>query len=404
MPEVLSSPHAGVPPLVDTVDELHTVANALATGTGPIAVDTERASGFRYDERAFLIQLKRAGAGLFLIDPVPMRDSIATVLGPVMNDAEWIIHAAATDLPCLYNVGLSPRELFDTEIAGRLAGLQRVNLAAMVEHYLDLTLLKGYGAADWSTRPLPSDWLTYAALDVDKLIELKEAVSADLESSDKLDWAVQEAEFIRNTFAEGDPYPAKTWRDTKRISKLRKAPQLAVLRALWNHRDQIARDKDIAVSRVVPDRVLVDIATALPRSRAHLLSVCKKAGAYIKQPDQWVRVINSALNGSAKKFPKPTPRTEDYVPARKDWAHLLPEASIALEDISHNLDDLVAEINIPLENIIRPASLREIVWNHFSTQQLKSVDDLNSQLDLHEVRQWQQELVQPILVDTLDLH
>ncbi|MDJ0115140.1 ribonuclease D, partial [Rhodococcus erythropolis] len=68
--------------------------------------------------------------------------------------------------------GLTPAELFDTELAGRLAGFERVGLAAIVERTLRVELRKGHGAADWSTRPLPDAWLNYAALDVEVLLEL----------------------------------------------------------------------------------------------------------------------------------------------------------------------------------------------------------------------------------------
>lgn len=403
MPEVLGTPRGGVPPLVSTIDALSTASAALAAGHGPIAVDTERASGFRYDERAFLLQIKRDGAGIVLIDPVPLRQEIAALLGPVMNSQEWIIHAAATDLGCLHELGLVPARIFDTELAGRFCGVDRVNLASMAEQFLGQTLLKGYGAADWSKRPLPEDWLTYAALDVELLIELKAALVPELSEHGTIDWFEQECEFIRQEFAHGDPHPDKTWRDTKRISKVRKPNQLAILRALWKHRDTQARKHDVAVSRLLPDRIMAEIAIAAPRTRGHLVSVAKKNGSFVKNPDQWVRIVNQTLKSNPQSWPRPQRRNLDEAPARKDWAHLNPTAAIALEQVTQGLQDIQSEYEVPLENLIKPAVLRDVLWEHFTDHALRSADDVDAALDNHSVRRWQKDLVVPLIVQTLGI-
>ncbi len=168
-PTPLSHPVDGVPEVSVTATEIGSAADVLAGGHGPFAVDAERASGFRYSNRAYLIQVRRAGVGTVLIDPVGDGGDPVTVLRPlaaVLGDDEWILHAADQDLPCLAEVGMRPPGLYDTELAGRLAGFERVNLATMVEQLLGLGLVKGHGAADWSKRPLPAAWLNYAALDV----------------------------------------------------------------------------------------------------------------------------------------------------------------------------------------------------------------------------------------------
>src|SRR5699024_10243717 len=129
----LLQPRDGTPPLLTTPAQFEAAADVLAGGSGPFAIDTERASGFRYDDRAFLIQIRRRGAGTLLFDPESRSPELSRSLGPVLNGQEWIIHAAATDLPSLAWLDLRPGTLFDTELAGRLAGFELVNLAAMVE-------------------------------------------------------------------------------------------------------------------------------------------------------------------------------------------------------------------------------------------------------------------------------
>jgi ribonuclease D len=180
-PEATPLPHPaeGVPNLAVSVREIEEAARLLDRGRGPFAVDAERASGFRYSNRAYLIQVRRAGAGTVLIDPVSHGADPLTALRPVaevLGSDEWILHSADQDLPCLAEVGMRPPALYDTELAGRLAGFDRVNLATMVERLLGFGLAKGHGAADWSKRPLPAEWLNYAALDVELLMELRGAI------------------------------------------------------------------------------------------------------------------------------------------------------------------------------------------------------------------------------------
>ena len=114
----------GLPEVIDTDEALTAYCAAIAGGTGPVAIDAERASGYRYSNRAYLIQVKRTGSGIGLIDPIPFA-SLAP-LQEAIGDAEWILHAATQDLPCLNEVGLHPSALFDTELAGRLLDYPRV--------------------------------------------------------------------------------------------------------------------------------------------------------------------------------------------------------------------------------------------------------------------------------------
>ena len=256
----LLAPADGVPEVVVDERRLVEAGRAIAAGTGPVAIDAERASGHRYGQRAYLVQLRRAGSGTWLVDPAALPD-----LGPVaegIGDAEWVLHAATQDLPCLAQIGLRPTRLFDTELGARLVGLPRVGLGAAVEHYLGLSLAKEHSAVDWSTRPLPEPWLRYAALDVEVLVELRDAIAADLEAQGKSEWARQEFEALL-TF-DGPPVRVDPWRRTSGMHRLRKRRGIAIVRELWTARDQLAERRDISPGRVLSDAVLVELATAAP--------------------------------------------------------------------------------------------------------------------------------------------
>ncbi len=261
----LLAPRDGVPDMSVSPSEIARAADLLASGNGPFAVDAERASGFRYSNRAYLVQIRRAGAGTVLIDPVNHGGDPVTTLAPVaavLATDEWVLHAADQDLPCLAEIGMTPTKLYDTELAGRLAGYDRVNLATMVQRLLGVQLMKGHGAADWSKRPLPHDWLNYAALDVEVLLDLRHAIAAVLEEQGKTDWAAQEFEYLR-TF-EAAPTRRDRWRRTSGIHKIRDPRALAAVRELWTTRDHIARRRDIAPGRILPDAAIINAATADP--------------------------------------------------------------------------------------------------------------------------------------------
>ena len=211
----LEMPADGVPDVVVDERRLAEAARAIAAGHGPVAIDAERASGYRYGQRAYLVQVRREGSGTWLIDPIACPD-----LSPVaeaIGDAEWVLHAATQDLPCLAEVGLRPVRLFDTELGGRLVGLPRVGLAAVVEHYLGLSLAKEHSAVDWSTRPLPEPWLRYAALDVEVLVQVRDAVAADLAEQGKLAWA-------HAGVRRADPVPGPAGQGRAVASHVRHAP------------------------------------------------------------------------------------------------------------------------------------------------------------------------------------
>ena len=238
----------GVPEVVVDERQLIEAGAAIAAGHGPVAVDAERASGHRYGNRAYLVQLRRAGAGTWLLDPVACPDLTPVAEG--IGDAEWVLHAATQDLPCLADVGLRPTRLFDTELGARLAGLPRVGLGAAVEHYLGFSLAKEHSAVDWSRRPLPESWLRYAALDVEVLVQLRDAVDADLHRQGKARWAREEFDALLSF--TGPTPRVDPWRRTSGLHKVRRRRGIAVLRELWYARDRIAQRRDVAPAGSCP--------------------------------------------------------------------------------------------------------------------------------------------------------
>lgn len=358
-PVLLTEPAEGVPPVVATPESLHAAASALAAGTGPVAVDTERASGYRYSQRAYLVQLRREDVGTVLVDPIALNGDLDPLV-TALADTEWVLHAASQDLPCLSELNLRPTRLFDTELAGRLAGFDRVSLGALVERMLGYQLEKGHSAADWSRRPLPDDWLVYAALDVELLVALREAMHAELARQNKLDWAYEEFEAVRT--AEAPRPRAEPWRRTSGIHRLRNPRQLAAVRALWEARDALARERDIAPGRVLPDSSIVQAAQASPKTETDLTALPVFGGRQQRRrASMWLHALRSARRLSADELPAASP-TQDGPPPPNRWADRDPAAAARLSAARAQLATIAEKHHIPTENLLLPDLVRRTCW------------------------------------------
>ncbi|MFI2641056.1 HRDC domain-containing protein [Streptomyces sp. NPDC018610] len=393
-PIPLLEPREGIPPVIADADTLARAVEAFAAGSGPVAVDAERASGYRYGQRAYLVQLRREGAGTALIDPAACPDLSA--LGEALSGVEWVLHAATQDLPCLREIGMVPTGLFDTELAGRLAGFPRVGLGAMVENVLGFVLEKGHSAVDWSTRPLPEPWLRYAALDVELLVDLRDALEKELERQGKLEWALQEFHAIATA---PPPEPRKDpWRRTSGMHKVRRRRQLAVVRELWQTRDRIAQRRDVSPGKVLPDAAIVEAALAVP-ANVHALAALNGFGHRTgrRQLEQWQAAVDRARALSESALPQPGQAVTGPPPPRA-WADKDPAAAARLSAARAAVTALAERLNMPQENLISPDTVRRLCWEPPKPADRDSVAAVLAGLG---ARPWQIEQVTPALVTAL---
>ncbi len=382
----------GLPPIIETDEALAQVVEAVAGGTGPIGLDAERASGYRYSARAYLIQLRREGAGSALIDPLAF-DDLAD-LNTAIGDAEWILHAASQDLPCLREVGLVPVSLFDTELAARLLGYPRVGLATLVETIVGKSMRKEHSAADWSKRPLPSPWLEYAALDVEVLLELRAVLGAELEETGKAEWARQEFEHLLGfePAARVDP-----WRRTSGIHKAKGRRALAAVRELWEVRDELAANLDTTPGRLIPDAALIAAANALPTNGKLLLDTPGFHGRGARRYlDTWVDALKRARALPENELP-PVASRSDGPPQVRSWADRDPVAAARLNTARAAVTALSEERNVPVENLLTPDYLRRVLWTPPDVADADLGDAVGARLRDLGAREWQIELMAPII-------
>ncbi|MGW5350948.1 HRDC domain-containing protein [Streptomyces sp. NPDC004031] len=393
-PVPLLDPREGIPPVTADPEALAEVVAAFAAGTGPVAVDAERASGYRYGQRAYLVQLRRTGAGTALIDPVGCPD--LSTLDAALSGTEWVLHAATQDLPCLAELGMYPSSLFDTELAGRLAGFPRVGLGAMVEQVLGYALEKGHSAVDWSTRPLPEPWLRYAALDVELLVDLRDALEQELREQGKLDWALQE--FAAIAAAPPPPPRVDPWRRTSGMHKVRRRRQIGIVRELWLARDRAARDRDISPGRVLSDAAIVTAALENPPN-VHALAALPGFGHRMgrRQLDQWQAAVDRARALPERELPQPTAAYTGPPPPRA-WADKDPAAAARLSAARAAVTALADELHLPQENLITPDTVRRVCWAPPADLTPEAVAAALADLG---ARPWQVQLTTPLVTKAL---
>lgn len=389
----LTMPSDGVPEVIVDERSLSRAAEAVASGSGPVGMDAERASGYRYGQRAYLVQIRREGAGTFLVDPVAVPD--LSLLDEAIGDAEWILHAATQDLVCLAEVGLRPRALFDTELAGRLAGLPRVGLGAMVEHYLGLRLAKEHSAVDWSSRPLPEPWLRYAALDVEVLVELREAVHTDLERQGKTGWAIEE--FTSLLSFTGPEPRTDPWRRTSGIHRIRARRGVGIVRELWLWRDELAQQRDVSPGRIVPDAAIAEIAITFQRAervpRSLGSSDPRVARSIRRHEEALIEGVARALDLAEDDLP-PLSLPSAGPPPPRTWAERDPVAAARLSRARELLGGLSEELAIPVENVLTPDLLRRYLWESPAAPTTAEVATALADMG---ARTWQTTLAAPLI-------
>ncbi|MCI9890115.1 ribonuclease D [Micrococcales bacterium 31B] len=388
----LTAPREGVPAVVADQQRLAEVITRFGAGHGPVAFDAERASGFTYGQEAYLVQLRRAGAGTALIDPIACPD--LSGLGQALGDSEWIFHAASQDLACLAEVGLKPSRIFDTEVGARLLNLPRVGLGFVLAHLLHVQLAKEHSAVNWSQRPLHRDWLIYAALDVELLIELREVMVTLLEDADKAEWARQEFEAIRLAPPPGPK--VEPWRRTSKVHEVRSRRGLAIVRELWQTRDRIARNRNVAPGRVLSDASILAATRAKPTRIAELTQIGAFASAkQRKYAPQWLQAIAAGMACPEDELPTITPPPGAL---GRTWRTRDPDALDCLAVLRECVHTLASAANVPAENLLTPEYLRRMSSDHQDLRGAESVADLLTEFG---ARPWQLERVAAPLAKAL---
>ncbi len=367
----------------------HSLAKAASAirDESEIGLDAERASGFKYSNRAYLVQFSTADS-IFLLDPTFFSQSDLNSLIETVNQKLWILHSATQDIPCLRELGFTPSAIYDTELSARICGIEKFGLSSIALELLDLEMEKEHSAADWSQRPLSAEMLNYAALDVDVLHELKSALDRKVKEMGRAHWLDQE--LIRLLSFKPKPQPKDAWRSLPGITKIKDERRLKIAASLYQKRDEIAREKDIAPGRLIPDRSIMAAVDQLPQSKRDLARNRDFQGRASRSllDDWWNAVQNSESVDIAEQELDP-----NHLPNHRSWERRFPEAHLRLSALRPIVLAKAQELEIAPEILLSPDALRRVCF--------KPEADLALQLKTLGARDWQIELLAPELAAAL---
>src|ERR1700678_225868 len=208
-------------------------------------------------------------------------------------------------------------------------------------------------------RPLTEEMLRYAALDVEILVDLRDALAVQLREQGKTEWARQEFAAIA-----GAPPPApraEPWRRTSGIHKVRTRRGLAVVRELWEPRDAVAREADLSPRRVLVDTAIVEAARTLPATRPQLDAISGFVARNARRHGAaWMAAVRRARSMEEDELPDVTGQGTAGPPPPHRWPERDPLAAARLQGAREVVTDLAAQYSMPVENLVPPDAIRRL--------------------------------------------
>jgi len=362
--------------LVEKYPDLYRIGAGLQKEEA-IGVDLEADSMFHYQERVCLVQISTRTQNI-LVDPLAVKD--LSPLTPVFADSRVrkVFHGADYDIRSLYrDFGIEVHSLFDTEIAARFLGFRQSGLASLLRHMFGLIIEKKYQKRDWSQRPLPPPMCVYAAQDSCRLLALSRLFEKKLRTKGLLFCVEEECEAlskVRPTPREESPLFLKF----KGAGKL-DSRSLAVLEALLQFRDDVARRRDLPPFKIVGNLPLLEMAQKKPVTPSKLMALRGLSPKQVKSLGQpLLERIRAALNLPEEALPtyprKPRPAYDHKVIRRvkalREWRE-------------HRASSLGIDSALTLSN----AQIRALA--------LENPDHPHALEQMTEIKNWQKHLFGP---------
>ena len=229
-------------------------------------------------------------------------------------------------------------------------------------------------------------------MDVELLLSLRSALIAELDVQGKSGWAAEEFEAVRTA---GPPPPRiDPWRRTSGMHRIQRPRELAAVRELWLARDQLARHRDIAPGRVLPDSAIVDAALTDPVDEAALLARPVFSGrAQRRHAGIWLSALSTARALPADELP-PLRAPNGGPPPVNRWADRDPAAAVRLAAARAALVAIAERHQLPLQNLLSPDLVRRLCWE---PPEPLSASTIERELIAGKARRWQRDLtVQPL--------
>jgi ribonuclease D len=348
-----------------------------------VGVDLEADSLFHYQEKVCLIQMATP-AICFLVDPLQVGDLSALKPFFANPDIRKVFHGSDYDMRCLYkDFGITVNNLFDTQLACRFLGMQFTGLDAVLNLFYHIRLEKKFQKKDWSQRPLPDEMLAYASQDAVYLNVLSKQFEGKLIETGRLDWFLDECNLqslVRTSAANGEPRFFK-FKGAGRLGRR----SLAVLEALLEFRDSIAKKIDRPLYQVIHNHVLLKLAIEKPRNLQHLKGIEVFSVKQLQRYGQQViDTIGIAMELDSSLLPT-YPRSHEPVPDA--------QISARIAELKKWRESMAACMEIEPGLLCNNALITAI--------SIKNPQDIEALYDIEEIKPWQIAAVGKQIVEVL---
>ncbi|NDJ53284.1 MAG: ribonuclease D [Chloroflexi bacterium] len=295
-------------PMIIDDDESLQRARAQLERAARLAIDTESNSMWAYQEQVCLIQLSTDDQD-YILDPLAFKDrSQLDFLGNLCADpsVEIVLHAAEYDIICLKrDFGFRFNHLFDTMVAARLLGIERVGLANLLEEHFGVTMDKRHQRADWGKRPLADELLAYAQMDTHYLLDLRDIINREMDQRVE---PAEAAELFEEVTQVDPPDlsfdPDVYWRIHGSRDASRRT--MTILRELYIYREKQAQKRNRPPHKVMSDQTLMALAEAAPE---HMSDLPELPGMTAGQIRRYGRsILRAVKRGSERKLARPPKR------------------------------------------------------------------------------------------------
>lgn len=370
--------------LVDRPETFHALLDEVR-GAPLVALDTEAASFHRFHDRIYLVQLSTRSLTA-VIDPLGVGD--LTPIGDLLADPaiEVIFHDADYDLRLFdKQFGFRATHLFDTRIAAQFLNEPGIGLGALLAKYFDVTADKRFQRADWSARPLSPPMLDYAAGDTVHLCELRDILLEQLDAMGRTEWVAEEFENLEKIrWTGGGEGPETAFLRLKGAKALQRR-ELAILRELYNWREETSARLDRASFRVLGNEVLF----ALAQQPVHSLEELGRVKGVGQEGAQ--RRGNEILAAIAKGEAIP----ERDLPRVDRPARRVPDPAFEarVEALKHRRNRLAEELQLA-PGVLCPNGTLEAIAR-------AEPADMAALATIPEMRRWQVKVLGPSLLEAV---
>jgi ribonuclease D len=255
-----------------------------------------------------------------------------------------IFHDASFDLMILYHqFRCRPQNIFDTQIAAQFLAKRELGLGALLAEYFGAKKENHFQMIDWTRRPLSKDMLSYAVGDTKYLIRLREILSDELISKNRIHWVNEEFKAIEE---KGLVYEEKSFMEFPGNAFLTDR-QRSVLKSLFEMRKKMAKTANKPAYYVISTKRMGELVKDPPKS----IEEWRNVGGVHPVVRNNARLFHDEVTNALKcEIKRPAVMRIHYTPKQAEH----------MKKLSEMREKAAAELSIPKHLLMSKEQMQEV--------------------------------------------